>query len=58
MARIKAPNQEYAGVSAGISFVNGEAYTDDEYLIGWFRAHGYEVTEEEEKPKRSRKKEA
>ena len=48
MARILAPNKEYAGVSAGISFTGGEGYTDNEYLIGWFRGHGYEVSDENE----------
>lgn len=45
MARIVAPNKEYAGVSAGVSFYRGEAHTDDAYLIEWFRTHGYEVEE-------------
>jgi len=59
MARIIAPNKEYAGVSAGISFSNGEGNTDDKYLIEWFKAHGYEVeaSEPEIPPKRGRKKE-
>ena len=51
MARILAPNKEYAGLSAGISFMNGEGHTDDAYLISWFRSHGYTVEEESEKAK-------
>lgn len=46
MARIIAPNKQYAGVSAGVPFTGGEGNTDNEYLIKWFRDHGYEVTEE------------
>ena len=62
MTRIIAPNKEYAGVSAGVLFTGGEGHTDNPYLIGWFREHGYEIIENDaenkpaEKPKRSRKK--
>lgn len=48
MMRIIAPNKEYAGVSAGVSFANGEGYTDNGYLIEWFQAHGYKVVPETE----------
>ena len=48
MARIIAPNKQYAGVSAGVPFTGGEGHTDNEYLIKWFRDHGYEVIEEPE----------
>lgn len=65
MARIIAPNKEYAGVSAGVPFSGGEGHTDNKYLISWFKSHGYEVIEEhgaDDVPavpaqKRSRKKE-
>lgn len=68
MARIIAPNKEYAGVSAGVSFQGGEAHTDDPHLISWFRSHGYDVVEEKKESaekessavpakKRSKKKE-
>ena len=33
MARIIAPNKQYAGVSAGVPFTGGEGHTDNEYLI-------------------------
>jgi len=46
MARITAPNKEYAGVSAGVSFSGGEGHTDNPRLIDWFRSHGYLVDEE------------
>ncbi|MBM4762712.1 hypothetical protein [Bacillus sp. B15-48] len=56
MAKIKAPNKNYTGVSAGVSFVKGEAETDDKWLIGWFKNKGYEVEENQPK-KRATKKE-
>lgn len=46
MAKIKAPNKDYTGVSAGVSFVKGEAETDNKWLIGWFKNKGYDVVEE------------
>lgn len=47
MAKIIAPNRSYSGISAGIPFAAGVGETDNEYLIGWFRAHGYSVETEE-----------
>lgn len=43
MAIIKAPNEQYNGVSATIKFENGVGKTDDEKLISWFTTHGYLV---------------
>ncbi len=43
MAKIKAPNTQYTGISAGVPFVSGVGETDNPYLIEWFRSHGYEV---------------
>lgn len=61
MARIVAPNKEYAGVSAGVPFTGGEGNTDSQYLIKWFHDHGYEVIKEPEvvapAQKKGRKKE-
>lgn len=51
MAKIIAPNKDYAGVSAGVAFQDGAGYTDDPYLVEWFRSHGYTV--EEKKPVRA-----
>lgn len=45
--KIYSPNREYTGVSASVPFCNGIGETDDPYLIGWFRSHGYRVEEEE-----------
>ncbi|MEH7236759.1 HeH/LEM domain-containing protein [Bacillus sp. JJ1562] len=50
MAKIKAPNKDYTGVSAGVSFVKGEAETEDKWVIGWFKNKGYEVEENELEP--------
>lgn len=54
MAKIYAPNKQYTGVSASVTFVNGVGETSNPHLIQWFREHGYTVEgeEKEEKPKR------
>lgn len=46
MARIIAPNKDYSGVSAGVTFTKGAGETKDKRLIAWFKAHGYEVEEQ------------
>ena len=58
MAKIIAPNKEYAGVSAGVPFEGGVGHTDDAYLISWFRTHGYEVedADPEKKPASKRRR--
>lgn len=43
MAKIYAPNKEYTGVSASVTFVNGVGETSDPHLLQWFRKHGYTV---------------
>ena len=57
--KIYAPNEDYSGSSAGVTFVNGVGETDNPYLIDWFKDHGYEVDEEsidsEEKTKKTKK---
>ena len=47
MAQIIAPNNDYTGESASVTFVKGVGETSDAYLIEWFRTHGYTVTEDE-----------
>lgn len=47
MAQIIAPNKDYTGESASVTFVKGVGETSDAYLIEWFRTHGYIVTEDE-----------
>lgn len=57
--KIYAPNEDYSGSSAGVTFVNGVGETDNSHLIEWFRDHGYKVDEEsidsEEKTKKTKK---
>lgn len=43
MKKIIAPNTEYNGESAGVTFENGVGQTDDPNLISWFKEHGYKV---------------
>lgn len=45
MAKIYAPNKDYSGVSATVTFVNGVGETDNEYLKKWFTEKGYEIEE-------------
>ena len=47
MAQIIAPNKDYTGESASVTFIKGVGETSDAYLIEWFRTHGYTVTEDE-----------
>ena len=57
--KIYAPNEDYSGSSAGVTFVKGVGETDNSHLIEWFKEHGYKVDEEsidsEEKSKKSKK---
>lgn len=48
MAKIYAPNKQYVGVSAGISFINGVGECSNPYLLDWFRSKGYEIEEPED----------
>lgn len=43
MAIIKAPNKDYNGISAGVTFINGIGETYSPHLVDWFREHGYKV---------------
>lgn len=47
MAKIYAPNKEYNGISASVTFVKGVGETDSPALLEWFKKHGYEVEEPE-----------
>lgn len=60
--KIYAPNEDYSGSSAGVTFVNGVGETDNPDLIEWFKDHGYKVDEvdeesidSEEKTKKTKK---
>ena len=48
MAQIIAPNKDYTGESASVTFAKGVGETSDAYLIEWFKEHGYTVIEEAE----------
>uniref|UniRef100_UPI0006D014F9 hypothetical protein n=1 Tax=Clostridium sp. NkU-1 TaxID=1095009 RepID=UPI0006D014F9 len=41
--KVYAPNKQYTGISASVSFCNGVGETDDPRLINWFLGHGYEM---------------
>lgn len=47
MAQIIAPNKDYTGESASVTFVKGVGETSDAYLIEWFKEHGYTVIEDD-----------
>lgn len=47
MARIIAPNKDYTGESASVTFIKGVGETSDAYLIEWFKEHGYTVIDDE-----------
>ena len=61
MATIRTVVENYTGIRAGITFVNGIGETNNPHLIDWFKNHGYiaEDTEDkeeaQEKPKRKSK---
>lgn len=57
MTKIYAPNKQYNGVSASVVFVNGIGETEDEYLLEWFKDHGYDVEEKQKTTRRGNKKE-
>ncbi len=54
MAVIYAPNKEYTGISAGVSFLNGKGETDNTRLLKWFAKHGYQVENVEKTGKKSK----
>ena len=41
--KIKSPNENYNGESAGVNFINGEGISKDGKNIDWFRKKGYSV---------------
>ena len=46
MSKVYAPNKNYTGISAGVTFVNGEGETDNNHVLEWFKSKGYSVGEE------------
>lgn len=53
MVKIKSPNPNYNGNSASLQFVNGEAETDNKWLLEWFKNKGYTVEESNEFKKKN-----
>ena len=53
MAKIFAPNKQYAGISAGVGFINGVGECTDPYVIDWFKSKGYTVEESEVEPEKT-----
>ena len=51
MAKVIAPNKQYTGISAGVTFVNGVGETSNPELLKWFERHGYKVEKEPKAPK-------
>jgi hypothetical protein len=45
MVKIYCPNKDYNGISATVNFVNGVGFTDDSYLIQFFKENGYIVAD-------------
>lgn len=43
MAKVVAPNKDYNGISAGVTFTQGIGKCTDPYLLTWFKSKGYEV---------------
>lgn len=43
MAKIETPVEGYTGEVAGVQFQDGQAETDDDRAIAYFRRHGYTV---------------
>ncbi|WP_097003925.1 hypothetical protein [Lacrimispora amygdalina] len=41
--KVFAPNKQYTGTSASVSFCNGVGETEDLRLLHWFKSHGYKV---------------
>ncbi|GAA4059807.1 hypothetical protein [Actinomadura miaoliensis] len=42
--RITTPVDGYSGDVVGVAFVDGQATTDDEAAVAYFRRHGYTVS--------------
>lgn len=41
--KVYAPNEQYTGMSASVSFCNGVGETNNPHLLKWFQSHGYEI---------------
>ncbi len=45
MYKVLAPNAQYTGKSAGVEFINGIGFTDNERTMHWFISHNYAVVD-------------
>ena len=43
--KVKSPNPNYDGISAGVRFVSGEGETEDEGALSYFKRAGYLLEE-------------
>jgi hypothetical protein len=43
--KVKSPNPNYDGISAGVRFVSGEGETEDEGALAYFKRAGYLLEE-------------
>lgn len=56
MAIIRTKVPGFTGMRAGVMFAHGMAETNNQYLIDWFKEHGYTVEEPVEIPATERKR--
>ncbi|MFE5852012.1 hypothetical protein ACFQ61_02130 [Streptomyces sp. NPDC056500] len=58
MFKISTPVPEFNGQVAGVWFTAGEAETDNESAVAYFRRHGYDVAEVATAPRKPKPKPA
>lgn len=56
MVKIFAPNKQFTGVSASVSFVNGVGECSNPYLLEWFQRHGYGLEHESQNDEHNERK--
>lgn len=49
--KVESPVKGFSGEVVGVVFADGHAETDDANAIGYFRRHGYRVTDDAKKRK-------
>lgn len=50
MAKIETIVPGFTGVRAGVQFSNGVGYCSEPWKLGWFKQHGYIISDEPKKP--------
>ncbi|SDY13314.1 hypothetical protein [Eubacterium barkeri] len=53
--KIFAPNESYAGISAGVCFSQGVGETENPIALEWFQRHGYVLEKDLKKAKAKEK---